>query len=269
MADGRMLKKKISKSRKLPKLPTDSDRLFYTWLIPHLDVEGRILADPDVLKGEIVPRLKDWTPKKVEETLLQLSKHKLIILYNADGDRYLELLRFGDEQSLRKDRERKSEIPGPDEGEIINNVNDLDELPGKLPSNSSLTPAQVKLREVKLSKDKVRQNACAVIHFLNEIGKRNFTTSNANLENIGARLNEGHTVEECKQVILNKWKDTNFDKKYFRPQTLFKPSKFEGYLNEKSVEISNTKNVVDWTNTGEERVDPRLEKLVKGAVKKG
>jgi len=108
-----MLKKKISKSRKLAELPSDSDRLFYTWLIPHLDIEGRILADPDVLKGDIVPRLKAWTPKKVEETLLTLSSYELIVLYSADGDRYLELLRFRDEQRLDPKREAESQCPMP------------------------------------------------------------------------------------------------------------------------------------------------------------
>ena len=142
-ADGRMLKKKISKSRKLAALPSDSDRLFYTWLIPHLDIEGRILADADTLKGDIVPRLKDWSADKVEQTLQTLAKGELIILYNANGDRYLELLRFADEQSLRKDREKASEIPGPDEGEIV-------ATPGDLPEGSRRPPAEVKLREDKI-----------------------------------------------------------------------------------------------------------------------
>jgi len=152
--------------------------------------------------------------------------------------------------------------------QVVNDINDLSKHPGELPSTSGLTPAQVKLREVKLREDKVRQDAKSVIDFLNKIGRRNFSHSNSNLDNIQGRLNEGHTQEECYQVIENKWKDPDFDKKYFRPQTLFSPSKFEGYLNEKSVEISVTRDTVDWTGAGKEGIDPRVEELAKGIIKK-
>ena len=71
-----------------------------------------------------------------------------------------------------------------------------------------------------------------IIDHLNQVGNRNFTYSKANLQIIQARLNEGHTEEACKRVIETKWDDPDFDKKYFRPATLFRPTKFEGYLNE-------------------------------------
>jgi len=175
MADGRMLKKKISQSRKLAQLPSDSDRLFYTWLIPHLDVEGRILADPDVLKGQIVPRLKKWTTQKVDKILKVLADNELIILYQANGDQYLELCKFHDEQSLRRDREKKSDIPDPNEGKIYTKSNSLSEHPAGLQEDSRRTPAEVKLREVKLSQDKSlskdKHPAAALPskHFSNEI----------------------------------------------------------------------------------------------------
>lgn len=49
---------------------------------------------------------------------------------------------------------------------------------------------------------------------------------------IKARLREGHTVEQCKQVIRVKseqWKNDNKMKQYLRPVTLFS-DKFESYL---------------------------------------
>ena len=42
MADGRMLKKKISLNEAVADLANDSHRLLFTWGIAHLDVEGRI-----------------------------------------------------------------------------------------------------------------------------------------------------------------------------------------------------------------------------------
>jgi len=71
-----------------------------------------------------------------------------------------------------------------------------------------------------------------VIDHLNAVSGRAFTYSKKNLSYVTARLEEGHKVEDFKQVIDAKWKDLNFDKRYFRPSTLFNSDKFEGYLNE-------------------------------------
>lgn len=71
-----------------------------------------------------------------------------------------------------------------------------------------------------------------VIDYLNELSGRKFTYTEANLKEIRGRLAESHTEEECFIVCANKWKDPSFDKKYYRPVTLFRPSNFEGYLNE-------------------------------------
>lgn len=90
--------------------------------------------------------------------------------------------------------------------------------------------------EAEAETNNIYIGAKMVLSYMNEIGNRKFTPIKANLEMIQARLKEGHTPEECKQVIDTKWADKDFDKKYFRPTTLFRPSKFEGYLNEKSRE---------------------------------
>jgi len=147
MPEGRMLKKQISISKTLPELKSDSARLLYTWLIPHLDVEGRFSADPDVVKGHVVPRLK-MTKKKIWDYLQDMAEKGLIILYEADGDYYLEFTVFEKHQIIRKDREADSKIPSPKEGSII--------TPGVLPENSST----IKLKEskVKLNKKKVKKD---------------------------------------------------------------------------------------------------------------
>ena len=112
MPEGRMLKKVVSTSQKLANLKSDSARLLYTWLIPHLDIEGRFSADPKIVKGYVVPRLK-MSLKKISEYLEDMAKNNLIILYEMDGDRYLQLRKFKDIQILRKKRESKSIIPPP------------------------------------------------------------------------------------------------------------------------------------------------------------
>jgi len=134
MAEGRMLKKAISTSRKLAQLNSNGACLLYTWLIPHLDIEGRFFGDPEVIKGYIFPRISRITPGVVQEYLNDLVENELIILYSANGDTFLQLTKFKDFQLLRSDREASSHIPAPP-------------TPGVLQDNSGSTPAEVKLNK--------------------------------------------------------------------------------------------------------------------------
>ena len=144
MAEGRMLKRVITTSRKLAELKTDSARLLYTWLIPFLDVEGRFYGNPDIIKGFIIPRIKDFTTEKVTECLFDMQKVGLILWYQVDGDKYLEFTCFEKHQNINKDREAKSSFPistQENSGELLQ----LQENSGEL---------SVKLSKDKLSKDK-------------------------------------------------------------------------------------------------------------------
>ena len=143
MADGRMLKKAISTSKKLAAVKTDSARLLYSWLLAHLDIEGRFSAEPDVVKGYVVPRLKSMTVTKIEKYLLDLAENKLILLYTANSDRYLELVKFKDFQTLREGREAASIIPEPTSPVAT---------PVELPESSGLS--KDKVSKDKVSKDK-------------------------------------------------------------------------------------------------------------------
>lgn len=77
------------------------------------------------------------------------------------------------------------------------------------------------------------QKVAEVVRALNEeTGSHYRPTSKATMRHILARLREGFTVDECKEVIRKKseeWSGTDMAK-YLRPETLF-GSKFEGYLN--------------------------------------
>lgn len=73
-----------------------------------------------------------------------------------------------------------------------------------------------------------------VISYLNEkTGRRFSTKTKPTKEAINARLKEGWTVEDFKVAIDNQvkeWTGTDFEK-YLTPDTLFRPSKFEKYVN--------------------------------------
>lgn len=86
----------------------------------------------------------------------------------------------------------------------------------------------VKAKEVSTAAS-VPDNTKVVLAYLNEVTGRKFSVSNE----LTARLKEV-TIEEIKLVIDYKskeWMGTK-DQKYLRPETLFRKSKFEGYLND-------------------------------------
>jgi len=132
MARGRMLSREISLDEKVNALPDDSARLLFTWLIPHLDCEGRTYGEAQVIKAMVIPRL-NWSSKRVEKYLTEMEKLGLIARYCLNGNRYLLAPNFEKHQTgLRKDRESQSKIPSPPQ-----------EL---LWSNDGNSPAQVKVK---------------------------------------------------------------------------------------------------------------------------
>jgi predicted phage replisome organizer/uncharacterized phage protein (TIGR02220 family) len=83
------------------------------------------------------------------------------------------------------------------------------------------------------------RNALEVLSYLNEkTGKRY-----RNTKHIEARLKGGAVVEECKRVIDTKITDPYFtaNPKYLNPETLFRPSNFDRYVNEvPAAEVSSS-----------------------------
>lgn len=152
MAEGRMLKKAISTSRRLADLKTDSARMLYTWIIPHLDVEGRFYADPSMIKGSVVPRVKDFDEVKIQDCLTDMANVGLIILYIIDGDLYLQLRKFEDHQNIKKEREAPSKIPPP----LKDNSGPNQENSGVNQEQIKNSTAQDKIREEKLREAKLR-----------------------------------------------------------------------------------------------------------------
>ncbi|WP_020409845.1 conserved phage C-terminal domain-containing protein [Hahella ganghwensis] len=72
-----------------------------------------------------------------------------------------------------------------------------------------------------------------VIDHLNQSTGRSFRTSKASLKFINGRLGEGFTLEQLNIVTdhrVSKWANDSEMSEYLRPQTLFAPEKFEGYL---------------------------------------
>lgn len=113
MARGRMISKRISKSKKIAGLKHDAARVLYFMIYPHTDCEGRYSGDPEDIKEDCVPKLI-YSFQKVAELLQELQEIGLIMWYEVDKKPYLEIIKFEDFQiGLRKDKEAPSIIPPP------------------------------------------------------------------------------------------------------------------------------------------------------------
>lgn len=120
-----MLSKDISLDEKVDALSCDSARLLFTWLIPHLDVEGRMYGDARLIKSIVVPR-RNYSLRTIEKYLNEMEKLGLIQRYfannfstnrgkvgqNISKNQYLFAPNFEKHQvGLRKDKEAQSRIP--------------------------------------------------------------------------------------------------------------------------------------------------------------
>lgn len=68
---------------------------------------------------------------------------------------------------------------------------------------------------------------------MNQVSGSRYQKSKTSLENIRARLREGYSVADLQLVIDLKhehWNGNDEQYQYMRPETLFGPKKFEGYL---------------------------------------
>jgi len=100
--------------------------------------------------------------------------------------------------------------------------------------NKSVTSRDSHATDIDIDIDK--EYIVEIVNYLNRVsGKKYKPTTNKTKKCINARINEGFSVDDFKQVIdkkVNAWQGTDMEK-YIRPETLF-GTKFEGYLNEKN-----------------------------------
>lgn len=106
-----MLDKALSKSKKLQSLKRDH-RLAYVSVLPFLDREGRIRADPLYLKATIFNH-SDYTTKELAQAIAAIADAGLVTLYgDEDNEALLEFTRFHEFNTPNR-KEARSEYPGP------------------------------------------------------------------------------------------------------------------------------------------------------------
>ncbi len=201
----------------------------------------------------------EWREKRIKKQLLaydscdikklaiNLDKSGFVRFYSDGEKMYLNIENFAKHQNPHKnERAKGSDIPNYSES--MRQAVDLKELainhdksrlePEDYDSNpaDSLIPYPDSLNLIPEDKDSLSDNsdAVTVLTYFNEVCSSRYKHSTkSHIENINARLGEGHSIEDCKSVIDFKFKEWGNDSKmagYLRPQTIFSTGKFQGYL---------------------------------------
>jgi len=101
--------------------------------------------------------------------------------------------------------------------------------------------------DVKKPKQFYSDDAKSVLACLNRMSGKKYKNSKHSLQHIQARLDEGYSRDDCIKVLDIKIKDDWFrQNNNFNPQTLFRPSHFDKYLNEH--QAPNTDQVLKTAN---------------------
>lgn len=120
MARGRMLNRKISQDTRVATLHRELGPdavILFTWMIPHLDRDGRISGEPEVLAGTVAPLIPSIDAELAEKTLALASEIGLLIWYEDETEaRFVSYPSFAANQvGLRYKREPASDFPLPED----------------------------------------------------------------------------------------------------------------------------------------------------------
>jgi uncharacterized phage protein (TIGR02220 family) len=112
--------------------------------------------------------------------------------------------------------------------------------------STKIQPNSTKKRKEKKRKENIKEppanaDIMHIVNYLNQKSGKNYRpTASKTVSVITSRLNESYTTQNFETVINRKcdeWLSTDMEK-FLRPETLF-GNKFEGYLNEGSVIMSD------------------------------
>ena len=221
MPRNRMIKTDFWDDQKLATTSRDA-RLTYIALWNFSDDYGVVKGHHAWLKNNIYPYDENLSLETFKKWLLELESLKRIVPFSGNGEFYYYIPKFLDHQTINRPSSQRNPEP-PDD--IMTHSRPAHGVP--------IDEIKLKEREKKIKiRDERNEIAKSIISILNNLSGKNFGYGEANLEPIRGRLGDGFTKEDCEKVLKTKWKDEKFDKKYYRPTTLFRPANFEAYLNE-------------------------------------
>jgi len=111
----RLLWSGLSRSKKIREIRGTSRfkrdcHLVFTWLISWGDDDGRLRGDPGWLIENIFPH-DGFLKSELEKILSELHRVTLIIWYEVDSERFIQIIKNEEKQKIRKDRYFPSTYP--------------------------------------------------------------------------------------------------------------------------------------------------------------
>ena len=228
------------------------------WLTNDLSLQEKVvLVEIDSLEDEekgcyasnsYFAKFFNLTPSRVSQIInLLVEKQYLTVDYVKDG---------------KQIKERIIKIKRPPYPEVFNKLNRGIKYSkgGYLENCEDNNILSNNIIKNNISNDILKE----IVDYLNEKTEKNYKyTSRETKKFIGARLNEGFTINDFKKVIDNKsrdWLNNEMDK-YLRPSTLF-GTKFEQYLNEKHIKKKEIKQETEeeWVARMEREIEENEHK---------
>jgi len=245
---------KIKKIRRLP----EGNNVLLIWVML-LTMAGKCnaggmihITDTVLYTVEDLADELDFSVDTVKLALSSLEKLGMIILDNERGigiknwDEYQNvdgMERIREQNRIRKQNQREREKHLLEEKEMSRD------------SHATVTQSSYSISSSKSNSLSFSKEIKEIIDYINLVCSKHYTYKNSSYnKKIRARLKDGYTVEDFKTVIDKKfttWHGTEFEM-YLTPDTLFRPGKFETYLNE-TVVVEKTK--------GEKQLDATMSAL--------
>lgn len=163
MAQKRLVNKKISINEDIASLDIKAQLLF-TWMIPHADDLGLLPFSPRTIKALVVPMWDD-TAEDIGIHLESIWKTGVIEVIEFNGDKFIHLKSFDENQTLKKDRQPQTILRlklKDDAKESWNHLESIAKTFGiiKIPFGIQTVPEE-KGNEGKLSEEKGNEDSGA------------------------------------------------------------------------------------------------------------
>lgn len=241
----RFIKDSIWTSPNLNQLSDMAERHFYR-LLPLPDDHGCCEVTAAVVKGRCYPLKPKVTIDLIIKWTAELEAQDIIRTWTNKGRVFAYFPTWSGHQRIRSLNKRKT--PEPPASVVtcrqLSQVAALSSLPSllsSLPQETTLSGSPPDDAGLVATKPKAnnqahyKQEAISLLSFLNEKTGRHYEPVEANVALIVARLREGATPDQCRQVIAKKAREWLPDEKmqgYLRPATLFNRTKFAQYHGE-------------------------------------
>jgi len=231
---------------------SDKAKLLAIGLLNYSDDHGYFNANPNLILAAIFPH-EIGTPVHILLDELQkpnaLGESFIEVCTGKDGRQIGRVAKFDDHQNVNRAKESKlkpfwvDKLKGSKGSGLF--TDDQSSNHGVITDESVMNHGSItsgkeqgtgKGKEQGTGKRKDRDGdfseVDSVIDHLNEKIGSSYGHSKNSREPISGRMADGHSAEDCKLVIdfkVNDWLGTD-QEQYLRPNTLFRPKNFPGYL---------------------------------------